>query len=313
MRIFNPKTKKLFAGIPVILFLVSAEITMACWGNRPLAMGGAFTGLADDTNAIYWNPAGFGLYARSGITHASNLGDENSSNYDHYGAAKVQLTKNQALGLGIVTNQTVQDNGFIERDTFIQVAYGIRPISEKDIAIGVSAKIVESDADNPSHDKNSDWIDFDVGMLWQFGPDRGESKLFSLGFLLQNVGRGKLIKPDDSPPPDIARNFRPGLSINPDDETRLTFELYDTLGATDGDYNDVSQNVRLGAERWFYEIVALRAGVYHLNNKYMRAYTGGLGIKLPQFWKISPQLDLALMHWDDTGRNTVFGGLTLMF
>lgn len=306
-------TKKLFTGIPVILFLVSAKMVFACWGTRPLGMGGAFTGLADDTNAIYWNPAGLGRYPRPGITHASSLGDENSSNYDHYGAANVQLTKDQSFGLAVATNKTHQDSGFIERDTYLQVAYGIRPLTEKNIAIGIGLKAVDTNTDGTVDDKNDEWFDLDLGMLWQIGPETGKQSLLSLGFLFQNLGRAKFIKPDEGPAPDIVRNFRPGLSINPDDETRLTFELYDALGATDGDYNDLSQNVRLGAERWFCEYVALRAGVYHLNNKFMRAYTGGLGIKLPEFWKMHTQLDFTLMHWDYTRRNTSFGGLTIMF
>ena len=27
-------------------------------GSRPMGMGGAFTGLADDINTLFWNPAG---------------------------------------------------------------------------------------------------------------------------------------------------------------------------------------------------------------------------------------------------------------
>jgi len=35
-----------------------ASTSYAQLGSRPLAMGGAFSGLADDANAVFWNPAG---------------------------------------------------------------------------------------------------------------------------------------------------------------------------------------------------------------------------------------------------------------
>ena len=46
-------------------------------GARPAAMGGAFTGMADDLNALMWNPAGLGLMARPelSILHVDYLVD----------------------------------------------------------------------------------------------------------------------------------------------------------------------------------------------------------------------------------------------
>ncbi|MBE3598774.1 MAG: hypothetical protein IMX02_08270 [Limnochordaceae bacterium] len=37
-------------------------------GARPLAMGGAFVGLADDENAVFYNPAGLPYLGRLGLT-----------------------------------------------------------------------------------------------------------------------------------------------------------------------------------------------------------------------------------------------------
>ena len=38
-----------------ILFF--SDGALACVGARPHGMGGAFIGVADDINAVYWNPA----------------------------------------------------------------------------------------------------------------------------------------------------------------------------------------------------------------------------------------------------------------
>ena len=68
------------------IFLAAALVVLApslTWGagfalfehgNRAMAMGGAFTGLADDPSALYWNPAGTafqldeGLKVMAGVT-----------------------------------------------------------------------------------------------------------------------------------------------------------------------------------------------------------------------------------------------------
>src|SRR5436309_2303736 len=43
-------------------------------GPRAAAMGEAFTGLADDASAIYWNPAGMSrLYAPEAVFNYTNL------------------------------------------------------------------------------------------------------------------------------------------------------------------------------------------------------------------------------------------------
>ncbi len=35
------------------------------FGARPMGMGGAFSGIADDSNAAIWNPAGLGMLTRT--------------------------------------------------------------------------------------------------------------------------------------------------------------------------------------------------------------------------------------------------------
>ncbi|MBC8216179.1 MAG: hypothetical protein H8E64_06680 [Candidatus Marinimicrobia bacterium] len=68
------------------------------FGTKALGMGGAFTGLADDYSAIYWNPAGLGQLADrmlySELTHSNFTNDalynneltSDSRNYTHFGS-----------------------------------------------------------------------------------------------------------------------------------------------------------------------------------------------------------------------------------
>lgn len=61
-----------FAGRVAVLCILLVAVCAApalayrYWGCKPLGMGGAFTAVADDANAISWNPAGLAIYNEMG-------------------------------------------------------------------------------------------------------------------------------------------------------------------------------------------------------------------------------------------------------
>ncbi len=67
-------------------------------GARAVSLGGAFAALADDSSALYWNPAGLtGIERRSaGFMHASHI-DSSIFNYGAYGQ---KLGRRGAFGAG---------------------------------------------------------------------------------------------------------------------------------------------------------------------------------------------------------------------
>ncbi|MCX5751789.1 MAG: hypothetical protein NT099_09045 [Candidatus Saganbacteria bacterium] len=53
--------KKILCGFWIITFLLlNVSSAFACWGFRPMGMGGTFVAVADDANLAYWNRAGIG-------------------------------------------------------------------------------------------------------------------------------------------------------------------------------------------------------------------------------------------------------------
>ena len=53
------------------------------FGTRALAMGGAYTALADDYSGIYWNPAGLGSIKNTGVyAELSHLQFSNDALYE---------------------------------------------------------------------------------------------------------------------------------------------------------------------------------------------------------------------------------------
>jgi hypothetical protein len=70
-------------------------------GSRPLGMGGAFVGVADDVTAGYYNPAGLANlnYPQISLMHSEQFGD--LVNYD-YGAVAIPFGADMSFGLSIM-------------------------------------------------------------------------------------------------------------------------------------------------------------------------------------------------------------------
>lgn len=70
-------------------------------GGRPLGMGGAFTGVADDVTSGYYNPSGLANinYPQLALMHSEQFG--NLVNYD-YGAVAIPFQEDMTFGLSIM-------------------------------------------------------------------------------------------------------------------------------------------------------------------------------------------------------------------
>jgi hypothetical protein len=286
-------------------------------------MGGAFTGVADSVDAVYWNPAGLAQPEVSGLnsTFVTNWHD---SNYDIYVAGGFR-PKYGGLGLAYVYNKDYlvklvfvggEELGWITQDWhYLQLSYGAYLIKDWNIALGMTVKGIysefEIDVENEAKYGGDEQIDddgtyeSDVGIHWAFGPNVAKYKMFAVGCLVQNIWESELRFKEIGVTQKFLINVRPGLSFRPDKMSIISLEVYDATT----EYFDDSQ-IRIGAERWFgfgkgRKILALRAGGYHVNEKEMRAYTGGLG------WQPAEGIELAytLMHWDTVNENTHFVSL----
>lgn len=89
----------LFAGTGVGKY--AGEFMSIGIGARALGMGGAFTALANDVTAGYWNPAGLSKinYPQLSLMHTEQFGS--LINYD-YAAVGLPIGKNSSLGLSII-------------------------------------------------------------------------------------------------------------------------------------------------------------------------------------------------------------------
>ncbi|MFA6431814.1 MAG: Tudor-knot domain-containing protein [Candidatus Margulisiibacteriota bacterium] len=63
--------------VSLMLLLFCCQSAFALFGARPMGMGGAFTAVANDANAAYWNPAGLALNPEVSITGSTMLSNRN--------------------------------------------------------------------------------------------------------------------------------------------------------------------------------------------------------------------------------------------
>src|SRR5690554_6931474 len=96
-------------------------------GGRPLGMGGAFTAVANDISAGYYNPAGLANlnYPQISLMHAEQFGD--LVNYD-YGAVAIPYGSDMSFGFSVIRLGVdgIPDtrNALVDRNTG-QVIYDI--------------------------------------------------------------------------------------------------------------------------------------------------------------------------------------------
>ncbi|NQT46141.1 MAG: hypothetical protein HQ593_01515 [Candidatus Omnitrophica bacterium] len=295
-----------------ISFFIIVSTTYACTGARPLAMGGAFVGVADDANVTYWNPAALPYISKPQITYTGLIHDRDVINYDDWVSLIPFIDDNIEKDVGsfgifgmfnrdkfsidTVGSGSVLFNVDEEwEDAWVGLSYGREIIENFSMGVNVrftqkqyKLKVAVGSLSAGAEDDDSA-VGIDLAMYYKWDK-------FTFGLLVQDLN-----DPEYKILGSILRyktNVRPGVAYRPDDKTILSLELYDV-----GDAN----NIRFGAERWFFNNYALRLGGYNLNSntKTSRAVTGGLGIKIPdvniyETIKIKDLfVDYGLMYWTD--------------
>lgn len=267
----------------VVLFSIQSSL-FACWGTRPLTMGGAFVSVADDVHSIYWNPAGLGKIEMAELTstHLMNLREEAS--YDDFVAVAIPL-KYGALGIGYAYDGETKkmyvdkDNNIKIKteDYYLNIGYGF---SFKDVALGFNFKIIATELNYSGmaggipldYSDSGSVIPLDFGLLWNM-PHH-----LTFGILCQNFNEPSL-KLSDSELKYFA-NIRPALAWRPNPTTTFSLEIYDLLNNSKG---ASGRDISIGMEKKFNEYISLRAGGYHINNSDKSMVTAGIGITLDRW------------------------------
>lgn len=167
-------------------------------GARAMGMGGAFISVADDSTAIYWNPAGLGTinkYSIAAMGQSVGAGQwetikDISPSFQFIGFTfpvntfRIPYVNNETntFGFGIVSLSldeipltSVDQNGVIIRDTFADsesayyFSYGF-PVADQNASLyfGTTIKYIMQSFSKIS-DGNASGYDIEAGMLCGFG------------------------------------------------------------------------------------------------------------------------------------------------
>ena len=178
----------LIGGIIFVLMVgtaLAAPIDLQI-GCRPQAMGGAFVAVADDINAVYWNPAGLKLVKDKGFSFMhSNPFDISDVSLDYiaFVSPDALTWMKGALGLSYLRLGAVFEEGKGgittsegEENCFTLSVGGA--IWEDSLYYGINAKALGISFEG---EENRSGMGFDFGILWKI------DKFFSAGMMLRNL------------------------------------------------------------------------------------------------------------------------------
>ncbi|MEW6619948.1 MAG: PorV/PorQ family protein [bacterium] len=253
-------------------------------GARACAMGEAFTGLADDFSAFYWNPAG--------IAQIEDL-EFNFMHNDWFQGIRYELVSTVlpleeelgAMGLSIIvlkaddivgrdTNGNFTSN-FEAKDSVMSLSFGQR-WNDK-ILIGATIKRINLHIEN----EGGTQFAFDAGGLYKF-----QNTDLTLGAVVQNIGKKiKFIEKEERLP----LNFKLGILYKMlEKRVLLTSDLSKSI--------DRALKLNLGTEIIINSITKFRFG-YNSTNDADNGFTAGIGLKI----KDIIELDYAYIPYGELG------------
>lgn len=235
-------------------------------GARPLAMGEAYVALADDINAIYWNPAGLVQLRRQEIGFTYNRWFEDIGYY-FFGYSQLFNDSVFALSVYYLGTENIEGSDEASNPTGEFSVYDLafafsysRKLTDK-LSTGLNLKFISEKLEN--EDANA--FAFDLGALYKTGIPN-----LVLGLNIQNVGtKIRFITQSASLP----LNWKFGLAY----KLFPTYPVTLTLDANKLENRDIYFG--LGAEWWLGDYLALRIG-RKFNSRIDDEFRFGLGLKV---------------------------------
>jgi hypothetical protein len=247
-------------------------------GVRPLAMGGAFTGLAENENAARWNPAALAVQKRfsAGFTYANQL------NLIPYNYLAGTLPMRRA-GVGWYIESSGDD---VLRENTIALAYGLTADrisfmpTAYNLAFGMTGKVrwatfgENEDGGEGQVRGDAFGYGFDIGVYirlpWSPSLTAGVVLHDAVNTITWNTSTSGAYEEG------VPRVLTAGLAYRLRERTIFTADIKPAL------YDDVNHRFALGGEYLLMRVIALRAGVTQDigSTRANRDVTVGIGLRL---------------------------------
>ncbi|MBA2132435.1 PorV/PorQ family protein [Capillibacterium thermochitinicola] len=272
------KVKTFLRSLLLLGFIIFfTEATMACVGARPLAMGGAFIGVADDINAVYWNPAGLVQLKEPEFTWTRTLNNRDTINYDDFlavGSYNEESGMAYAVGYINITDYYLNYIDYYDYEilTYVdnKIQWLIFSLAQKitqQLSIGGNIRYMyfslgfdDVEGFNLMTD-SAEFFSFDLSVFYQ-ADDR-----LAFGLLIQDINRPEFILYGEKW--YYIRNVRPGFSYRITDSLLVSASIYDMLEEVPMD-----NRFRIGLEQKFDQL-SIRAGLERGNKTFGLGAGGG--------------------------------------
>ena len=247
-------------------------------GSRPVGMGGAFAGLANDINTIFWNPAGLTAVHDQELTAMQHFSFADINNQTIGYAQRVDRLVWGASFLGSFTeierrqgptedpDSTVTVGGFA---TGLSFAY---PLGTA-MSIGGTAKVISEQLDI----QNAYGAAADVGVILRLFDNH-----LGIGVAIQNAG---VLDGGENLPMALRagvayRMWKQPMVEEGTEETMPPRELWAFVADANLPLIDANPSFHIGAERWFYDSVAARLGYQiGMNENPSNGLSLGVGVR----------------------------------
>lgn len=276
-------------------------------GARAIGMGESYIAVANDAEALYWNPAGLVLSDNHSVLFAYNnwLVDTQLQ----YIGAVIKLDSKNAIGVAITYLYTddmeetteLQPFGtgrtFSYSDFLLSLSYARYMTNQ--FSFGISAKYMQETIFNLAIKA----VLFDLGIFYDVGWNsvRFAMVISNFGGDLKPSGSFKVQTFDNqsenvnsfqSFPPPILLRIGVAAEVFEQDIHKITASVQ--LNHP----NDNAENINLGIEYWLYDMIAFRGGIKTAQSE--ESYSVGFGLRVP-ITIADFQLDYALTDFGEFG------------
>lgn len=223
------------------------------YSARAAAMGNAYTGLSNDADAVFFNPAGLVQISspQASLTYMSYLIEINcgSAVYAYPVNDKTSLAV-FAKGLSATEERTVADemgqydgiDGTFGMSDFVFGVSAARYLLDM-LDVGINVKFIQESLDETS----ASAVVFDAGIMHQT-----TNKNLKLGIAIRNIGKQLTYYTDNEYEEVLPTTLTVGFNYHPKDKFYVTADIYKPFD------NDIFG--RFGLEYQVHPILALRAG-----------------------------------------------------
>ncbi len=269
------------------------------YSARAAAMGNAYTGLSNDADAVFFNPAGLVQISspQASLTYMSYLiGIDCGSAVYAYPVNDKTSFAVFAKGLSATEERTIADemgqyagiDGTFGMSDFIFGISAARYLIDI-LDVGINVKFIQESLD----DNSASAVVFDAGIMHQT-----TNKNLKLGIAFKNIGKQLTYYTDNEYEEVLPTTLTVGFNYHPKDKLYITADIYKPFD------NDIFG--RFGLEYQVHPILALRAG-YKTNasdwatggdNDFLSGISFGTGFDLSKY---NLKMDYAIVSYGDLG------------